>query len=267
MWELLQTHWRSGLEIFILSIFVYFILRFIRGTRGARVLMGLVTLLILLTFISQVFDLHTISWLLEHFFSFIVVALVVIFQPELRRALAEVGTQPLFFTSTHEREVVDVLVKSVMALSARKVGALIAVEREIGLRGVGEPGAVLDARLSQELLDQLFFPNSPLHDGGVVIQHNRVISAASIFPLTQRVDLPKSVGTRHRAALGLSEETDAVVVVVSEETGNISVACKGELHQQLDREKLRELLTRLLVGTTDATWLGKLQSLLSSGNS
>lgn len=256
-------HWRSALEIFILSIFVYFILRFVRGTRGARVLMGLVTLLILMTLIGEIFELTAISWLLDHFFSFMVVALVVIFQPELRRALAEVGTQPLFFTTTHERQMVDMLVKGVMALSSRKVGALIAVEREIGLRGIGETGAVLDARVSTELLDQIFFPNSPLHDGGVIIQSGRVIAAACIFPLTQRIDLPKSVGTRHRAALGLTEETDAVVVVVSEETGNVSVACKGDLHQHLDRDALHALLTKLLVGATEMTWLGKLQSLFS----
>lgn len=252
-----KAHWRSGLEILILSVFIYFILRFIRGTRGARVLLGLVTLLILLSFISYLFELRVISWLLGSFFSFIVVALVVIFQPELRRALAEVGSQPLFYTATHERELVDVLVKSVMGFSSRKVGALIAVEREIGLGGIGEAGAALDAKLSTDLLDQIFFPNSPLHDGGVVIQSGRIVEAARIFPLTQRTDLAKSVGTRHRAAIGLTEETDAVVVVVSEETGLVSVAYKGEVRERLDREQLHELLTRLLVSDSKVSWFGR----------
>ncbi len=259
--EFVQQHWRMFFEIFILSILIYFILCFIRGTRGARVLLGLVSLLIFLTLISQVFDLKTIHWLLGRFFSFIVVALVVIFQPELRRALAEVGSQPIFFVLSKERAIVEILVKTVIAFSLRKVGALMAVEREISLQGFAEAGALLEARLSQELLEQIFFPNSPLHDGGVVIQNDRIIAAACIFPFTQRTDLAKSVGTRHRAALGLSEETDAVVLVISEETGIISVACQGELHHQLDRDQLHKLLTKLLVGVPKPTWLGKLQRL------
>ncbi|MBI4027149.1 MAG: TIGR00159 family protein [Verrucomicrobia bacterium] len=262
--ELLQRHWRSGVEIFVLSLVIYFILRFIRGTRGARVLLGLVLLLLLLTVISQAFALRTISWLLGHFFAFIVVALVVIFQPELRRALAEVGSQSVFLTISRERDVVDVLVKTALSFSARKIGALIAIEREIGVRGTAEAGAVLDARLSYELLDQIFFPNSPLHDGGVIVQNDRIVSAACIFPLTQRTDLAKSVGTRHRAAMGMAEETDAVLLVISEETGNISVACQNELYQNLDGEQLHTLLTRLLVGVPRASWIGKLRGMFAS---
>ena len=230
-------------------------------------LLGLVSLLIFLTLISSLFDLKTISWLLGHFFAFIVVALVVIFQPELRRALAEIGSQPIFFTITNERAVVDVLVKSAIAFSGRKIGALIAVEREIGLRSVAEAGALIDAKLSQELLEQLFYPNSPLHDGGVIIQNDRIIGAACIFPLTPRIDLAKSVGTRHRAALGLAEETDAVVLVVSEETGNISVACQGQLHQNVGRERLHPLITSLLVGAPKASWWGKIEGLFGSRTS
>jgi diadenylate cyclase len=254
--------WRPLLEIFILTVFIYFILRFIRGTRGARVLLGLVLLLLTLTIISEAFDLRTISWLLGHFFAFMVITLVVIFQPELRRALAEVGSQPIFFTSSKERAVVDILMRSAISFSARKIGALIAVEREISLRNFGEAGAVIDAKLSSELLDQIFYPNSPLHDGGLTIQNDRVVAAACIFPLTQDTSLAKSVGTRHRAALGMAEETDAVVLVVSEETGKISVACAGELHQNLSVDQLRSLLTKLLVGVPRASWLGKFQTLL-----
>lgn len=261
MFELLQKHWQSAVEIFLLSIVIYFILRFIRGTRGARVLLGLVTLLLLFTVISQQFGLKTIAWLLEHFFEFIVVALVVIFQPELRRVLAEIGSQPIYFTTSHERAVIDILVKSVFSLSTRKIGALIAIEREIGIRGIAEAGAVIDAKLSQDLLEQIFFPNSPLHDGGVILRNDRILSAACIFPLTQRTDLAKSMGTRHRAALGLTEETDAIILIVSEETGYISVAYQGKLHQKIDRDQLHLLLTDLLVGTPTASWLGKLQSL------
>jgi len=262
MFEHIQLDWRSVFEILILSVFIYFLLRFIRGTRGARVMLGLASLLLFLTLMSQLFELRVINWLLEHFFEFIVVALVVIFQPELRRALAELGSRPIFFTATHERAVVDILVKVAMSFSTRHIGSLIAVEREIGVHGITEAGAQIDAKLSFELLDQLFYPNSPLHDGGVVIQNDRIAAAACIFPLTQRIDLAKSVGTRHRAALGLSEDTDSVVLVVSEETGTISVACQGNLYQKLDAERLRSLLTRLLVGSAETSWFGKFLSLI-----
>ncbi len=262
MFDHVQMDWRSAFEILILSVFIYFLLRFIRGTRGARVMLGLASLLLFLTLMSQLFELKVISWLLGHFFEFIVVALVVIFQPELRRALAELGSRPLFFTASHERAVVDTLVKAAMSFSPRRVGALIAVEREIGIKGVSEAGAMIDAKLSFEMIDQIFYPNSPLHDGGVVIQNDRIAAAACIFPLTQRTDLAKSVGTRHRAALGLSEDSDCVVLVVSEETGSISVACQGNLYQKLDAERLRSLLTRLLVGSTENSWAGKFWSMM-----
>jgi diadenylate cyclase len=265
--DFLHAYWRSGIEIFVLSVLIYFILRFIKGTRGARVLLGLVVFLLLLTIISRVFDLKTINWLLGHFFAFIVVALVVIFQPELRRALAELGNQSIFFTITKERAVVDTLIKAVISFSNRKIGALIAVEREIQIRGIAEAGAMIDAKLSQELLDQIFFPNSPLHDGGVIIQNDRIMGAACIFPLTQRLGLPKSVGTRHRAAMGLAEDTDAVVLVISEETGHVSIACQGELYQNLDRERLRIMLTSLIVGVPRATWLGRFRNRFWSSES
>ncbi|MDD2710022.1 MAG: diadenylate cyclase CdaA [Verrucomicrobiae bacterium] len=263
MVDFFLMRWRSGFEILLLSFVIYFILRYIRGTRGARVLLGLVLLLLFMAALSHVFDLKVIGWLLGHFLTFIVLALVVIFQPELRRALAELGGKPLFLFMSNEQVVVNALVRTAQSFSARKVGALIAVEREIDLRTlVEEGGALLDAQVSQELLDQLFFPNSPLHDGGVIIRNDRVVAAACIFPLTQRMDLAKSVGTRHRAALGLAEETDAVVLVVSEETGWISVACQKEFYQHLDAEKLQQLLKRLLLGSSDAGWGGGVKKTL-----
>lgn len=266
MLEFVQQGWRAAFEIFLLSVVIYFILRFIRGTRGSRVLIGLASLLLVITLLSQIFDLRTIQWILRHFFTFFVVALLVIFQPELRRALAEVGSQPIFFTTSNELALVNTLVKTCQSFSSKRVGAIIALEREIGLRGYAETeaesGVMVDALLSQEPLEQLFYPNSPLHDGGVVIQNDRVMAAACLFPLSQRANLAKSMGTRHRAALGLSEETDAIVLVVSEETGNISVATHGTLHSNLDSEKLRALLTRLIVGLPQETWLGRLQNLL-----
>lgn len=261
MADFYAQYWRAMIEILILAMGIYFVLRFIRGTRGARVLLGLVTLLLFLSVMSEILGLHTINWLLGHFFEFIVVAFVVIFQPELRRALAQLGSGPIFFTVSSERAVADTLVRAATGLSARRVGALIAVEREISLRNLSEAGAPVDARLSVDLLDQLFYPNSPLHDGGVVVQNDRVLAAACIFPLTQRADLAASMGTRHRAAIGLSEETDAVVVAVSEETGRISVACGGALSPGLTPEELRAKLVALLVGSPEQSWLGKLRAL------
>jgi diadenylate cyclase len=250
MFELFQVYWRSILEVMILAVGMYLVLRFIQGTRGARVLLGLVALLLLLTVVSVLFDLRAMNWFLGHLYTIGAVALVIIFQPELRHALAEIGSRSILLSGPHERDVVEILVKASLGFSARKVGALIAIEREIALKGVAEGGAAIDARLSVEILDQIFYPNSPLHDGGVLIQGNRVLSAATIFPLTSRTDLAKSVGTRHRAALGLSEESDAAVLVVSEETGSISLASQSTLHQNLNAEQLRKLLSRLILGGT-----------------
>ena len=264
MAEFHAQYWRAVAEILILAMGIYFVLRFIRGTRGARVLLGLVTLLLFLSVASEVLGLRTISWLLGHFFAFIVVAFVVIFQPELRRALAQLGSGPIFFTVSNERAVVDTLVRAAAGLSARRVGALIAVEREISLRNLSEAGAPVDARLSVDLLDQLFYPNSPLHDGGVVVQNDRILAAACIFPLTQRADLAASMGTRHRAAIGLSEETDAAVIVVSEETGRITVASGGALSAGLNAEELRANLVGLLVGSPEESWLGRSRALLQA---
>ncbi|MCC7519148.1 MAG: TIGR00159 family protein [Verrucomicrobiae bacterium] len=263
MGEFPVQSWRAAVEILILAMGIYFILRIIRGTRGARVLLGLVTLLLFLSVASELFGLRTINWLLGRFFEFTVVALVVIFQPELRRALAQLGSGPIFFTVTHERAVVDILVRAAANLSARRVGALVAVEREINLRGLAEAGAPVDARLSVDLLDQLFYPHSPLHDGGVVVQNDRILAAACIFPLTQRADLAASMGTRHRAAIGLSEETDAVVIVVSEETGGLAIACDGALSGGLTVEELHAKLVALLVGRPVDLWLGRWRALLA----
>lgn len=260
MTEVHVQYWRAALEILILAMGIYFILRLIRGTRGARALIGLVALLLFLSVVSDALGLHTINWLLGHFFAFIVVASVVIFQPELRRALAQLGSGPIFFMVSNERAVVDALVRAAAGLSARRVGAIVAIEREISLRTLSEAGVHLDARLSVDLMDQIFYPNSPLHDGGAIVQNDRVLAAACIFPLTQRADLAASMGTRHRAAIGLSEETDAVVIAVSEETGRITVACEGALSPGLTPEDLRARLTELLVGRSEESWLGKMSA-------
>jgi diadenylate cyclase len=230
-----------------------------RGTRGAAVLTGFVIVLLGIIAVTQLFQLDVISWILSRFLAFLAIAVLVIFQPELRRALAEVGSRQ-FFTSPKQRgEMIDVLVETARSLSQKRCGGLMAVERDIGFRGVTETGVPIGAKATPELLTTVFFPNTPLHDGGVVLRGDQIVAAACVFPLTQRKGLSASTGMRHRAAMGLTEDTDAVVVVVSEETGEISVAHRGHLVQGLDADGLSAFLaTTLTTVTRRGNWLADL---------
>lgn len=234
------------LEILVLAFLFYYILLFFRGTRGAQVLYGLAILLIVLFLVTNVFHLDALNWLLQRVSVYLALALVVIFQPEIRRALAELGKQPVFGNVERERTLVDHVVKAVEILADKKIGALIAVERDIGTRVIQETGTMIDSLVTPELLASIFYPRTPLHDGGVLIRNDRVVAAGCVFPLSQREELSKTLGTRHRAAIGLTEETDALVVVVSEETGTISVAYRGRLSRGLDTDRLRRVLTSVL---------------------
>ena len=243
-------------QVAVLACVFYYIFLFFRGTRGAQVLTGLVVLLLVLLGSTYLLQWTELNWLARKFSVGLLLAVLVIFQPEIRRALAELGKQPVFAVSIEKRSVTDQVVQAVLLLSENKVGALIAIEREIGTRGIQETGIKLDTRVVPELLASIFFPHTPLHDGGIIIRGNRIIAAGCVFPLSQDVELHKSLGTRHRAAVGLSEETDAVVVVVSEETGAISVSFRGRLSRGLDEERLRRFLAALLLKgrTTDSAW-------------
>ncbi len=231
----------------MLACVFYYIILFFRGTRGAQVLSGFTVTLVFLIVVTQLFHLDTLTWLLKRFFVYMAVALVVIFQPEIRRALAELGKQHIFASSRSERSLVDHLVQATQILSERKIGALIALEREIGTRVIQDSGTRIDSVLTPELLASIFFPHTPLHDGGVIIRNGRIAVAGCVFPLSQREDLSKSLGTRHRAAVGITEETDCIVIVVSEETGTISIAYRGRLSRGLDEERLRRVLSTVLV--------------------
>ena len=253
MWSGLQFISVGGIiQILVLAIVYYYIFIFFRGTRGAQVLVGFVLLLAILNGLALGFGLKELSWLLGRIPFFLGFALLVIFQPEIRRALAELGRQPVFAVSREKRNVVDHIVSSVLQLSEQRIGALIAAEREIGTRAIQETGTCLDAPVVPELLSSLFFPHTPLHDGGVIISGNRIAAAGCVFPLSQNMELHKQLGTRHRAAVGLSEETDAVIVIVSEETGTVSVCYRGRLSRGLDEDRLRRFLTALLVKDTKA---------------
>ncbi len=235
------------LEILVLACVFYYTIQFFRGTRGAQVLSGFIISLLLLMVLTQLFHLDALNWLLKHFFVYLAIAFVIIFQPEIRRALAELGKQHVFASTRSERSLVDHMVQAVLILAERKIGALIAVEQEIGTRAIQETGTRIDSLVTPELLASVFFPHTPLHDGGVVIRQGRIVAAGCLFPLSQREELSKALGTRHRAAVGLTEETDAVVLVVSEETGTISVAYRGRLSRGLDEERLRRVLSTVLV--------------------
>lgn len=235
------------LEILVLSVAFYYVLLFIHGTRGVQVLSGLATVFISLVLLTYFFELNTLNWLLQRATVYIVFALLVIFQPEIRRALAELGRRHLFGGPVIEQSSVENLVNAASRMSEQKIGGLIAIERDVGTRAIQETGVQIDSEVSPELLINIFYPRTPLHDGGVIIQNNRIVAAACVFPLSTRDELSRTLGTRHRAAIGITEETDALAVVVSEETGSISVAYRGRLRRGLDEERLRRVLTSVLL--------------------
>lgn len=232
------------MEILFIWVLVYSLIRFFEGTRAVQVLMGLLMLAIIFN-IAKALGLDTINWVLTKLFAVGVVAFLIIFQPELRRALARIGQNTMFGPFFKKGGTIDEVVQASERLSRSKIGALIAIERDVGLKNYIESGLMLDAKVSAELLITLFFPNTPTHDGGVIIQGERVAACGSLFPLSQNPQLSRALGTRHRAAVGLTEESDAVSVVVSEETGAISVSVYGKLTRDLDGEELRRVLTSL----------------------
>jgi len=236
--------YRPILEILILWYVFYILFTFIRGTRAFQVFRGII-MLTLVFFITQKLGLTVISWILTKLFAISVIAFVIIFQPELRRGLARIGQNPILGTFIKEEKIIEDIVRALMSLSKKKIGCLIAIEREIGLRPYIESGVVLDANVTTEVLTSIFTPNASLHDGGVVIEGGRIAAAGCLFPLTQNQNISKALGTRHRAAIGLSEETDAVILVVSEETGGISAAMDGRITSELDRESITSILRNL----------------------
>jgi len=243
----IQDLWRPALEVLILAVLIYYAFRFLRGTRGWPVVVGFVVVLVALALVTTLLKLQVLRWLLVYASASFAVGVLIIFQPELRRMLAELGNLPLFPSAHEQRENIEVIIQTVERLADVKIGALIAIEQSIQLQEVVEPGIKVDCEATPEMLETIFFPNNAIHDGGVIIKGDRITQAACIFPLTQRQDLNKSLGTRHRAAIGLSEETDAVIVVVSEETGMISHAYKGQLVRGVSLEELRAFLTSVLV--------------------
>jgi len=251
--------WQVTIELLLIGLVVYWVVRFLRGTRGARMLRGIAFILIALYLIVRLLGAQLgftrLDFLYGKFLLFASFAIVVVFQPELRRALMRLGETRLFRGwSSQINEEIEALVESAVFCSRRKIGALIAVEREVGLGGIAESGTRLNADLSADLLNTIFWPNSPLHDLGVVVSNGRVMFAGVQFPLAESGELERELGSRHRAAVGMSQESDAVVIIVSEETGDVSIAERGQLIRKLTPEGLRGLLTELLARGTGASF-------------
>jgi diadenylate cyclase len=241
--------WWDVLDIAAVSLLIYELLKLIRGTRAVQMAVGSL-LVVVLFYVSQLAPLQTLNWLVRNMLFYVAFAAIVIFQSDIRRALAHFGQAP-FFRYFNRQEATDETIEEVVVaatlLSSQKVGAIIAIEREIGLRNYIESGIPLDATLTYDLLVTIFQTSSPLHDGAVILQEGRIAAAACFLPLTVNPRLSRDLGTRHRAAIGLTEESDAAAVVVSEETGQISVALNGEIDRALSpddlRVKLRSLVT------------------------
>ena len=236
----------SILDIVLVAILIYQFLSLVRGTRAAPMLVGVATLGLAFYF-ARLGELRTLNWLLSTLLPYVVFALIVVFQSEIRHALANLGSRiSLMRSSSSVADVYDDIVLAANLFSQNQTGALIVIEREIGLRTYIESGVALDARLSYDLLATVFRPSAPLHDGAVIVQRDRIAAAACFLPLSMNPVLSTQLGTRHRAGIGITEETDAVAVIISEETGTISMAVAGSIERDLTVERLRERLSHLL---------------------
>ncbi|RMF16589.1 MAG: TIGR00159 family protein [Candidatus Dadabacteria bacterium] len=235
------------IDIIVVAAIIYRVLQMMRGTRAAQILLGLFVIFVAYL-MSQFFELAALNWLMTHFVDNLFLILVVLFQNEIRRALARVGRAPLFGGPTSEEvtKQVEELVRACARMADRHCGALIVIARQTQLGHYTEHGTMLDAVLSQQLLETIFFPHTPLHDGAAIVDGGRIVAAGCVLPLSQEQELPRDFGTRHRAALGVAMDTDAVVLVVSEESGAISMALEGELVFDLKPEELRSRLQNLL---------------------
>ena len=242
--------WRDVLDIALVSFLIYELLLLIRGTRAVQMALS-GGFLIGLFFLSEWLQLETVNWLIRNLAAYVVVAIIVLFQSDIRRALAHFGRAPFFRyfeRATSTDETLEELVTAATTLSARRIGAIMVVERQIGLRNYIEGGIPLDATVTYDLMATIFQPGSPLHDGATIVQGDRVAAAACFLPLSVNPRVSRELGTRHRAAIGLTEENDAVAIVVSEETGNISIAIAGDLERGVTADALRLRLRAMLGG-------------------
>ncbi len=246
--------WLDVLDIAIVTFIFYRLILMIRGTRAEQLVKGLALILVAMV-LSDHLGLDTLHWILSYVIIISLIAIPIVFQPELRRALERLGRGKIFRRSPWGPEEFDYflneIVKTIPVLVKKRFGALIVVEMETGLGDLVETGIAVEGKVSAELLINIFFPRSPLHDGAVIIRGNEVVAAGCYLPLTEKPNLSKELGTRHRAAIGVTEETDAVAIVVSEETGIVSLAYAGRLTRYLDEKSLRSLLQELCAPRTE----------------
>ena len=247
-----RPDWRNLLDIIIVAVVIYQVLKMFMHTRANSVIKG-IAIVLLFTWVSELLNLNALNWLLQQVLGAGVILVIVLFQPELRRALEQIGRKRYWSSLIVNRQqrksqgLVDELVSALTDLSRKRIGALIVIERRTGLNDLIETGTRLDAEISAALVENIFEPNTPLHDGAVIIRDDRIVAAACILQLTDDNSLSRELGTRHRAAIGASETTDAVALIVSEETGIISTARDGKLSRHLDKKALTTLLTELFV--------------------
>ena len=260
----IHPDWRNILDIAILTVLIYNLLKLVSHTRASSLFKGIIFILVL-AFISNVLEINALNWLLEQIISMGVVVLVIVFQPELRRILEQLGRSKIarkLFGSPHvQRNIqmeqhVSEIVKALNDMSRKKIGALIVIERSTKLGDIVESGTVVDAEISSQLIENIFEPNTPLHDGAMIIRDERIMAAACILQLSDDYSISRELGTRHRAAIGITETTDAVSLIVSEETGIISMAREGKLTRYLDTKSLNILLTELFTpDRTLSSWI------------
>ncbi|GMB09967.1 diadenylate cyclase [Thermolongibacillus altinsuensis] len=249
------------IDILVVWFVIYKLIMVIRGTKAVQLLKGIIVI-ILVRIVSSFIGLNTLQWLMDQAITWGFLAIIIIFQPELRRALEQLGRGKLFSRSSapddeEQMQMIEAIIKATEYMAKRRIGALISIERETGMGDYVETGIPLHAHISSELLINIFIPNTPLHDGAVIIQKNQISAASCYLPLSESPFISKELGTRHRAALGISEVTDSITIVVSEETGAISITKNGELYRDLKPEIFRELLTKELIqpkSTSSSRW-------------
>ncbi|MFK7826521.1 MAG: diadenylate cyclase CdaA [Oligoflexales bacterium] len=243
-----QLGWWSAIDILLIAVFFYYVLLLVKGTRTAQMLTG-VMVVVAVFLVSSVVPLTTVNWVMNKFYSSIILILVILFQDDVRHALSKIGKRSFMAANEHvsSLHILDEVTRASVALAKNRIGALIVMERNIILSRYVDIGTLVDARISKELLMSIFHTSSPLHDGAVIIQQGRVSAAGCFLPLTREDNLTKDWGTRHRAAIGISQETDAVVILVSEEKGEVSLVYDGKVMPLTEKEEIRKLLQRHLV--------------------
>lgn len=253
-----QVTWWTVLDIIAVTLIFYWFLTVVRGTRAVQLVRGVIILWLASALLSTVFPLDTLTWIISNSGIALLVAIPIIFQPELRRALEQLGrtgtwlNRGLLGGREHLEAAIEEISSAAGLLARQKHGALIVVERQTGLQDYADKGVIVDAETSRQLLATIFYPNTPLHDGAVIIRNGRILAAGTVLPLSDNILGPTQFGTRHRAGLGISEYSDAIAIIVSEERGAISLAANGRLVSNLNAERLKKLLTDLLVGNKRA---------------